>query len=290
MEEKERYTLVEEDFAYAIVDNEEHKTYQQDCFDFGNICDLLNQQSKRIKELENMNSRLSQGIYWGNGEHFCDVVKKYKAENKQLKEELKKYKSYKTDDERIKNLTDLYEKYTTENQQLKQQLAEKERQYETLYKLFSEQHEIIDQNELGCFEEVNRLLKEQKDFYIVEKTEYDKMKQGAKDIVKELKQQLAEKEKELKKIKNLRATPKQLQRAYQERYKYKERCNELKNQHLKDKISFAVEQLEKVNGALTEAIFEVAANEFDTNKLCYLEEKFYEKIDQQINELKGEKV
>lgn len=222
MEEKERYTLVEEDFAYAIVDNEEHKTYQQDCFDFGNICDLLNQQSKRIKELENMNSRLSQGIYWGNGEHFCDVVKKYKAENKQLKEELKKYKSYKTDDERIKNLTDLYEKYTTENQQLKQQLAEKE--------------------------------------------------------------------KELKKIKNLRATPKQLQRAYQERYKYKERCNELKNQHLKDKISFAVEQLEKVNGALTEAIFEVAANEFDTNKLCYLEEKFYEKIDQQINELKGEKV
>ena len=77
---------------------------------------------------------------------------------------------------------------------LEAKLAEKERQYETLYKLFSEQHEIIDQNELGCFEEVNRLLKEQKDFYVVEKTEYDKMKQGAKDIVKELKQQLAEKD------------------------------------------------------------------------------------------------
>ena len=52
MEGKERYELVEEDFSYAIVDNEEHKTYQQDCFDFGNICDLLNQQDKRIKELE----------------------------------------------------------------------------------------------------------------------------------------------------------------------------------------------------------------------------------------------
>ena len=74
--------------------------------------------------------------------------------------------------------------------ELKQKLAEKERRYETLYKLFSEQHEIIDQNELECFEEVNRLLKEQKDFYVVEKVEYDKMKQGAKDIVDQLKQQL----------------------------------------------------------------------------------------------------
>lgn len=52
----------------------------------------------------------------------------------------------------------------------------------------------------------------------------------------------------------------------------------------------AIEQLEKVNGVLTDTILEVAANEFDTNRLCYLEEKFYEKIDQQINELKGEKV
>ena len=87
---------------------------------------------------------------------------------------------------------------------LKKQLEEKERQYETLYKLFSEQHEIIDQNELGCFEEVNRLLKEQKDFYIVEKTEYDKMKQGAKDIVKGLKQQLKSQPKEIvEKIRNI---------------------------------------------------------------------------------------
>ena len=92
---------------------------------------------------------------------------------------------------------EVFEELRTELRQfadLEAKLAEKERQYETLYKLFSEQHEIIDQNELGCFEEVNRLLKEQKDFYIVEKTEYDKMKQGAKDIVKELKQQLAEKD------------------------------------------------------------------------------------------------
>lgn len=52
------------------------------------VCDLLNQQDKRIKELENMNSILSQGIYWGNGEHFCDVVSKLKNENQQLKQQL----------------------------------------------------------------------------------------------------------------------------------------------------------------------------------------------------------
>lgn len=54
-------------------------------------------------------------IYWLNQQN---------KESQQLKEELKKYKSYKTDDERIKDLTGLYEKYTTENQQLKQQLKE----------------------------------------------------------------------------------------------------------------------------------------------------------------------
>ena len=70
-------------------------------------------------------------------------------------------------------------------QQLKQQLEEKEKKYEVLYKLFSEQHEIIDQYELECFEEVNRLLKEQKDFYVVEKEEYDKMVSGAKQFAKE---------------------------------------------------------------------------------------------------------
>lgn len=98
--------------------------------------------------------------------------------------------------------------------------------------------------------------------------------------IEELKQQLAEKEKELKKIKNLRATPKQLQRAYQERYKYKERCNELKNQHLKDKISFAVEQLEKVK-ELFESCWDYY---FDIGELCN-KELFYNKIEQLIAEL-----
>ena len=99
------------------------------------------------------------------------------------------------------NLNKREEELCNKIAELEAKLAEKERQYEMLYKLFSEQHEIIDQNELECFEEVNRLLKEQKDFCVVEKVEYDKMKQGAKDIVEQLKQQLAEKDKEIEDLK-----------------------------------------------------------------------------------------
>lgn len=52
------------------------------------IISILNQQYARIKKLEKMNYRLSQGLYWGNGEQFCDVVKKLKQENQQLKQQL----------------------------------------------------------------------------------------------------------------------------------------------------------------------------------------------------------
>ena len=56
-------------------------------------------------------------------------------------------------------------------------------------------------------------------------------------------------------------------------------------------IQLAIQELEKVNGILTDTIIEITQDEFDLNKLCYLEEisaKFYEKIQQQIKELKGE--
>ena len=83
MKEKERYEL--KIYAgceyYSITDTKEKQQITIE-----NTINLLNQQDKRIKELENMNSRLSQGIYWGNGEHFCDVVKRYKSENEQLKQ------------------------------------------------------------------------------------------------------------------------------------------------------------------------------------------------------------
>lgn len=222
MEEKERYELFGE---HCIKDNNPDARCQ--LLDTYKACVILNEQDKEIKELEETNKVLSN--------------------------ELTKNSILKQDHIETCCGIPIFEipKMKEENQQLKQQLAEKERQYETLYKLFSEQHEIIDQNELGCFEEVNRLLKEQKDFYIVEKTEYDKMKQGAKDIVKELKQQLAEKEKEIKKWKTKWCDSENNSlRLYEQ--------NQNKNQ---DKISFAVEQLENVKIRIQE--------DFDYDDLMY---------------------
>lgn len=92
MEEKERYTIesFEVDEPSCIFDNKTQQrilTFIEYNYDeIVNLEKLLNQCDKRIKELE---------------------------------EELKKYKSYKTDDERIKDLTNLYGKYAQENQQLK---------------------------------------------------------------------------------------------------------------------------------------------------------------------------
>ena len=59
----------------------------------------------------------------------------------------------------------------------------------------------------------------------------------------------------------------------------------------KEKTQLAIRKLEKMNGILTDTIIEVTHSEFDLNKLCYLEEisaRFYEKMQEQIKELKGE--
>ena len=58
----------------------------------------------------------------------------------------------------------------------------------------------------------------------------------------------------------------------------------------KREIDFATKELEKVNGILTDTIIEVTQNEYDLNKLSYLEEisaKFGEKIQKLISNLGG---
>ena len=90
-------------------------------------------------------------------------------------------------------------------------------------------------------------------------------------LIQELKQQLAEKEEELKEFKSIGATARQLQRAYQDRYKYNDRCCELKNQHIQNKINFAVEQLEKVK--------ELCKKKFDWWENSEWEGDIYDKSD-----------
>ena len=70
-------------------------------------------------------------------------------------------------------------------------------------------------------------------------------------------------------------------------------CDDCLKEILKEEyvpqIKFVIQELEKVNSILTETIIEVTQDESDLNRLCYLEEisaKFFEKIQQQISELK----
>ena len=63
-------------------------------------------------------------------------------------------------------------------------------------------------------------------------------------------------------------------------------------ERIKNQTQLAIQELEKVNGILTDIIIEVTQNEFDSNKLCYLEEistRFYGKIQHEIKELENKK-
>ena len=51
---------------------------------------LINEQEADIKRLETFNDKLSQGIYYGNGEHLCDRLNKAKKQAvKEFAENLK---------------------------------------------------------------------------------------------------------------------------------------------------------------------------------------------------------
>lgn len=167
--------------------------------------------------------------------------------------------------EQYKGETDITEEEKDEKiADLEQQLAEKEAElkeqkekYENLYK---------------CYK--NTSSEDLKDKYHLA------------EEIEELKQQLTEKEKELKKFKRVGATPKQLQRAYQERYKYNERCDKLKNQHIQNKIKFAVEQLEKVKEEFISEDWDLYDTADLLEQVCELRNKQIKFIDNKINKLK----
>lgn len=106
MKEKERYEVIynEDELGYCIIDNEENLS--DDMHSFNIIADLLNQQDKRIKELElrletkeTINNLYKATVSLRDGD-FKDLVyenNKLKQENQQLAIEnceLKKEKLY----------------------------------------------------------------------------------------------------------------------------------------------------------------------------------------------------
>ena len=90
-----------------------------------------------------------------------------------------------------------------------------------------------------------------------------------------MKEQLAEKDKEIAYLtKQVKKFNNEAQKYFEDAY-----CNDFHNQ---DKISFAVEQLEKAKGLIANHIQELWTCENDDIDLV-----LYEEIDKQINELKG---
>ena len=115
-----------------------------------------------------------------------------------------------------------------------------------------------------------------KDFYVVEKSEYEKMKQGAKEIVAQLKQQLTNKEKEVEELKKgvykvtLGTTP-------SNQIDFTENFYIIQNQT-------AIAELEKAKDKISYYLLKF---DYFTPKQLTQVEKMIKAIDQQINDLRS---
>lgn len=221
MEEKERFELFGE---HCIKDNSPDarcqllNTYQ--------VCVILNEQDKRIKELEETNKVLSNELTKnsilkkGYIETCCGIpifeIPKIKEENQQLKQLLC-----------LSDSDKIYEKYF----ELKQQLAEKEKEIEQLKK----------------FDDLN------KTFFNLFRTAF----------------------KEPDKVDDLFNTLKTIQEKQDQ-----------------DKISFCIEQLEKVKEKILsyeEIYYQFLENGAKIPVFCVENFRVRQNIDNQIKELKGDK-
>lgn len=110
--------------------------------------------------------------------------------------------------------------------------------------------------------------------------EYNHDLEEREKAIDKVKQQLKEKDKEIERLCN-DCNKLWLSREQTDIERMKTETN---------KKQLAIQELEKVNNILTDTIIEVTQNEFDLNKLYYLEEisaKFGEKIQTQIKKLKN---
>lgn len=145
-------------------------------------------------------------------------------------------------------------------------------------KLYSCVLKLIDYEDTGLSPNDILKLKEENDSY----NETMKYLNKLRDENNQLKQQQEEKNKEIARYKQeLEQTNAGYDFIYEQSGKT---INELKQ--------LAIDELEKVNGILTDTIIEVTQDESDLNKLCYLEKifaKFYEKMQEQIKQLENNK-
>lgn len=108
-----------------------------------------------------------------NSNKVISILNQQDREIKQLKKELSKYKSYKTTEERIRDLENLYSDYKKENQQLNKHIKELE--------LLLKADKKMETCTLKAFEKLkqeNQQLKQSQKQFVIEKLE------KVKEIVK----------------------------------------------------------------------------------------------------------
>lgn len=285
MEKKERYGITD---AHYLCDSAIFNTETNDMLRLYQICDLLNQQDKRIKELEEEleNYKFCRCVDCSLGyekglETSIDELEK---EN-QHKKELTKYKSYKTDNERIKDLTDLYEKYATENKQLKQQLEEKDRAIENWQTMY----ESVVQTCHNDKEEIERLNKqlETQENTITNLIEDNRASQEW--YKKQLAYTEAQNKRVLEKLDIIVRSNQELEKENQQ-LKDKLHTSEQETLHFHNKYfaekQIAIEELNKVRET-AECVLDNALKNSSLNQSYY--DRLLDEINNQINELMGEK-
>lgn len=193
---------------------------------------------------------------------ICDLLNQQDKENQQLKQQLKDYKKRYKKAYKEGLLQKQFDK-DMEIEQLKQQLAEKEK------------------NALALFSALYDILEEQDPENVSSRIDYlTKQNNGAiSDFYKEhkvLKQQLADKT----------LTIEQINKAFIENRSLWKGKYEQSNQ---DKISFAVKQLEKLKKEFNARKLEYITMETKTHIYGLRIDRINELIENQINELKGEK-
>ena len=118
-------SVIKEDLCPNCYDYfKQLKQQLEESFTEEDVEGLIEDRDKTIKFLKKELAEKQNTIDEINKE-FVQAVKDWKTLCAEKDEELRKYKSYKTDDERIKDLTNLYSQYKEENNQLKKELKDK---------------------------------------------------------------------------------------------------------------------------------------------------------------------
>ena len=103
MKEKERYEVIynEDELGYCIIDTEEDLS--DDMHNFNIIADLLNQQDKRMKELESK-LRVTNSLNASLSLDYNELKKRYDSQEKLLTRKLAEYSILTLENQQLKQL------------------------------------------------------------------------------------------------------------------------------------------------------------------------------------------